>query len=189
MGTEDIHFDDSRRQSQERPPSGGRFVGARSRRALARDKRRAAVVAIGLAIVFGLAGPAGAAKSKKHTFTENVIAASITADGSESVAKITDSVDGPGAGTSRSVSTSTSYPFKGTDTNISYFANGVQRSTDTFTIEKPDANGISKFTAKGKCTGGTRTHKSLKCTFTESGTVDTNPGGVAKIKVIGSYSR
>lgn len=86
------------------------------------------------------------------------------------------------------MSASTSYPYKGTDSNISYFANGVQRSTDTFTIEEPDANGISRFTGKGKCTGGTRKHKTLKCTFTETGTVDMNPGGVATLKVVGTYS-
>jgi hypothetical protein len=174
MGTEDIHFDDSRRQSQKRRTRVRSMIPA--------------VGAIGLAIVFGLTGPAGAAKIKKHTFTENVIAASITPDGDKTVAKITDSVDGSGAGTTTSVSTSTSYPFRGTDANISYFANGVQLSTDTFTIERPDAKGISKFTANGKCTGGTRKHKSLKCTFTESGTVDTNPGGVVKIEVVGTYS-
>jgi hypothetical protein len=42
MGTEGIHFDDSRPQSLERPTSRARLVGARSRKALARDLRRAA---------------------------------------------------------------------------------------------------------------------------------------------------
>jgi hypothetical protein len=148
----------------------------------------ATAVAIGLPTVVALAGPAGAARSTNHTFAEKVIAVSLTPDGSMSVSKVTDSVDGPGAAITTSVSSSTSYPFKGTDTNVSYFADGVQRSTDTFRIEKPDAKGISKFSGQGKCTGGTRKHKLLKCSFTESGTVDTNRGGVAKINVTGTYS-
>ena len=147
----------------------------------------AGAIVVVLAVV--IVGTAGAAKTKKHRFTENVIAASITADGSQSVAKIEDSVDGPGAGTTRSTSASTSYPITGTDTNIAYFANGVGRSTDTFRIEKPNARGISKFSASGKCTGGTRAHKNAKCSFTESGTVDTSPGGVARIKVVGTYTK
>jgi hypothetical protein len=145
--------------------------------------------AIGLLLMVAVVGTAGAAKPKRHAFTEHVIAASITADGSQSVAKIQDSVDGPGAGTTRSSSTSTAYPLTGTDTNIAYFANGVGRSIDTFRLEKPNPKGISKFSATGRCTGGTRAHKGAKCSFTESGTVDTSPGGVARIKVVGTYTK
>jgi hypothetical protein len=131
----------------------------------------------------------GELRTRTHKFTERAIAASITADGSQSVSKIEDSVDGPGAGTTKTSFNSTSYPLTGTDTNIAYFANGVGRSTDKFRIGKPNAKGISKYTAMGKCTGGTRAHKSAKCTFTETGTVDTKPGGVARIKVVGTYTK
>src|SRR5262249_43732245 len=129
------------------------------------------------------------AGTKEHGFTENVIAVAINKDGSQSVAKIQDSVDGPGAGTTTTASSSTSFPITGTDTSIGYFADGVQRSTDAFTIYKPNANGISRYTAHGKCTGGTGIHKTVRCTFTETGTVDTNPGGVARIKVVGTYTK
>ena len=153
----------------------------------ARAKRcRWAALPIGAPIAV-LAGTAVAATTSTRTFTESVIAAAITADGSQSVAKIQDSLDGPGAGTTTTASSSSSYPLTGTDTNIGYFANGVQRSTDTFKIEKPNAKGISRYTARGKCTGGTRSHASVRCSFTASGTVDTNPGGVARIKVVGTY--
>ncbi len=143
---------------------------------------------IAFIIAVGLVSSAGAAKNKKRSFTETVISASITSDGSEGVSKVTDSVDGQGAGVTTTTVTGGTYPIRGSDKSTDYFANGVQRSTDAFTLTKPDANGISKITARGRCTGGTGVHRHLKCTFTFSGTVDTKPGGISKVRVTGTYT-
>src|SRR5262249_36006994 len=74
-----------------------------------------AVSALGAAFIVVLVSVAGAANAGRHSFTERVIAASINADGSQSVDKIQDSLDGPGAGTTATASSSTSYPLTGTD--------------------------------------------------------------------------
>jgi hypothetical protein len=145
--------------------------------------------AIGTMIAVALAGAAGAAKSTKHAFTEKVIAVSITPDGSQSLSKITDNVDGHGVGFTKTKATSSTYPITGVDDGIDYFANGIGHATDTFSLQKPNAHGIGKYTARGHCTGGTGAHKNAKCSFTVSGTVDTNPGGVARLNVVGTYTK
>lgn len=70
-----------------------------------------------------------------------------------------DSVNGAGAAIQRTTVSGTGFPLTGTDTITTYFGNGIQRSTDTFTLAAPDANGISAIAGSGKCISGTGAHK------------------------------
>jgi hypothetical protein len=143
---------------------------------------------MGVVIAFGLAGPAGAAKnSRTRSFSETSVGAPITSDGSESVFKVTDSVDGQGAGVQTTTANGNTYPILGADKNTTYFTDGVSRSTDTWTLAKPGANGISTITGKGECTGGTGVYKTKKCTFMFVGTVNTKTG-IFSSKVTGTFT-
>jgi hypothetical protein len=143
---------------------------------------------MGVVIAFGLAGPAGAVKNaKKRSFSETSVGAPITSDGSESVFKVTDSVDGQGAGFQTTTVNGSTYPILGADKNTTYFADGVSRSTDTFTLAKPATNGLAAITGRGVCTGGTGVYKTKKCTFMFSGTVDTKTG-IFKSAVTGTFT-
>lgn len=143
---------------------------------------------MGVVIALGLAGPAGAAKNAKtRSFSETSIGAPITINGSESVFKVTDSVDGQGAGVQTTTANGNTYPIRGADKNTTYFTDGVSRSTDTWTLARPDATGISTLTGKGECTGGTGVYKTKKCTFTFSGTVNSKTG-IFKSKVTGTFT-
>ena len=145
---------------------------------------------VGLVVMLVLAGAVMAAKKpKKRPFTEAVITASIARDGSRSVFEVRDSVSGNGAGVVRTTFSGASYPLSGVDRSTAYFRDGVSLATDTFTIAKPNAHGISRIGGKGRCLGGTGAYRTKKCTFTFSGTADTNPGGVVKTTITGTFTR
>ena len=130
--------------------------------------------------------PAQQHTSHTVTFTETDIGAPISQQGSTSVDVIssTNSLDGNGA----QVEHETINGKTGTDTVTHYQANGVSRSTDTFTFATPDANGIVSFSGHGKCTGGTGVHKHEKCNYTLGGTQDTQTN-VFTLQISGTDTR
>ena len=102
--------------------------------------------------------------------------------------KVSDSVDGTGAAVQVFTVDVSKTPLTGSDKTTSYFANGVSRSVDTFTIGAPDANGISAINGSGHCTGGTGAHRNEKCSYTFSGTYDSKTSR-AVVKSKGTYVR
>ena len=70
--------------------------------------------------------------------------------------------------------TGTTFPRSGNSTLTDYFADGVQKLKETFTLGAPYANDISTLTGTGKCVGGTGVHKEQKCTYLLS-SVSTGP--------------
>jgi hypothetical protein len=151
-----------------------------------------AVGITGLVIVTGLSAYAVAAPkgTTKRAFTQTDTGAQISAKGTsfESVYKIVSSLDGTGAAIQDGSVTGTAFPLSGTDTTTTYFANGVGKSKDTYTLSALDANGISTITGSGKCVGGTRAHKKEKCLYTVTGTYNTKTS-VANVKVTGTDTR
>jgi hypothetical protein len=137
----------------------------------------AAAGAMGLIVAFGVTGSAVAAKKPRtRAFTQTDLGAQVIGSGTsfESAYKLTDSLDGNGAAVQVGTVTGSSLPLSGTSKTTDYFANGVTRTTETFTLGAPNAAGISTLTGSGKCTGGTGVHKKEKCTFTFTGTYNTN---------------
>jgi hypothetical protein len=132
------------------------------------------IVLAGTLALIASAGP-GAAATGKRSFSQAILGAQISASGNHSVSvyQIHDSLNGDGATVQRVTVTGTTFPLTGTYTDKTYFANGVSKGKGTFTLAAPDANGISALTGSGKCTGGTRRHRSERCTYTFSGTYDT----------------
>jgi hypothetical protein len=157
-----------------------------------RRTRVAAVGLIGLVIVAGFSAYASA-KPKGPTeraFTENIMGAQISMTGLSVVGafKVTNPLDGTGAGIQDSSISGTTFPVTGKSTTTDYFADGVQNLKETFTVGTPNANGISTLTGNGKCVGGTGVHKKQKCTYTFAGTDDFTTNVLA-VKVTGTYTR
>ena len=80
------------------------------------------------------------------------------------------------------------YPVTGNDTMKLFYADGVQRMSDTFTRGAPHTDGIGEITGKGTCTTGSGLHKGEKCTYTITGTYDLNTG-VTKLRLAGTFTR
>lgn len=148
--------------------------------------RRVSIVVAGVVALLvgaGLATYAVAAPSKKpakqtgktRKLSETLAGAQISGSGNHSVNvyEVKSSLDGTGAGIQRTTVSGTTFPLNGSDKVTAYYANGVDRSTDKFTLATPDANGNSAITGTGKCLGGTRVHQHEKCTYTFSGTYNT----------------
>lgn len=132
--------------------------------------------AMGLVVALGVTGSAVAAKKpKKRAFTQTDLGAQIFGSGTsfQSAYKVKDSLEGNGASVQvGTVSSATTFPLSGTSKTTTYFANGVARSQDTFTLSAPTAN-ISTITGTGKCLGGTGVHKKEKCSYSFTGTYNT----------------
>jgi hypothetical protein len=95
----------------------------------------------------------------------------------------TSSIDGDGAVVATIMFNGTS----ATDSSIGYFANGIRRSTETFTVAV-DATGVTTLTGSGTCRAGTGVHKHEKCSYTLTGTKD--PGAnVSSSKEVGTVTR
>lgn len=109
-------------------------------------------------------------KPRTVPYTATATSAQISQTGSAHVIVCagTSSIDGDGA----AVATFTINGTSGTGTAIGYFAGGVRRSKETFTVAA-GANGMVALTGSGTCTGGTGVYKHAKCSYTLTGT--TNP--------------
>ena len=144
--------------------------------------RKAMMVALGalaLGVVTGI--PGASAAGTKKAFTQTLVGAQISGSGLTAVDayQVKDSVNGAGAAIQKSTIAGNAFPLTGTDTLVTYFANGTEKSKDTFTLAAPDANGISAITGSGKCVSGTGAHKNVKCSYTFTGTFDSKTTIVA----------
>jgi hypothetical protein len=151
-------------------------------------RTRIAVFISAVALVTAVAP--GVASAKKRSFTAHYIGAQIAAtDAAATLAyQVTDSVNGDGAAVQQLTVSSMVAPATGTFTAKTFFAKGVTTSTGTFAVAAPDANGISQVTGSGHCTGGNRRFKHLRCTFTLTGTFNTQTT-VADVRLTGTYRR
>jgi hypothetical protein len=142
-------------------------------------KALTAMLAIGALVIPVAASAAG--KQRHVHFTAQVVGAGVSA--TQSAYKIHDSHFGNGAG----VQTVTTTASGGTDSEITYYGDATARSTGTFTVGTPDANGIAPVTGSGHDVGGTGKAKGLKSTYTYSGTLNTKTG-VFEITLTGTYT-
>jgi len=107
----------------------------------------------------------------------------------ENAWKVTDSIHGTGAGWNQGSNSSTTLPLTGHASGAEYFADGVKRFKETYTIGAPNASGIAVLTGSGHCiAGGTGAFKDRQCKFAEMGTVDVNTG-IFDVKLTGTYTR
>ena len=75
----------------------------------------------------------------------------------------------------------------GTDTSVGYFADGVRRSKETFTVAT-DATGMTTLTGSGTCTGGTGVYKHARCRYALTGTSNSKTN-VSSTKEVGTVTR
>jgi hypothetical protein len=157
--------------------------------------RRALITAVG---IIGLAaGPglsaAATAKSSRpraRAFSEIHVGAMISINGLrfESVYRVKRSPYGAGAAIQDGTVAGTTYPLNGHDLVTTYFADGVRRTSDSFTLSPPHTDGVGTITGSGKCVGGTGIHQMEHCTYSLTGTYDTNTT-VVMIKIAGTDTR
>jgi hypothetical protein len=152
----------------------------------------AAAAAIGMVVVPGVSGGASAATKAPHKRSFSTIAVgaiiSTTGDRFESVYRIKRSPDGPGAAVQDGVLLGTTYPVAGHDAIKTYYANGMQRTVDTFSFGAPHTDGVGTVTGNGKCAGGTGVHQKETCTYTMTGTYDLQTG-VTKLRFGGTFTQ
>ena len=151
----------------------------------------AAVGLVGLVSVAGFSGNAMASPKDQmnRAFSENVTGAHIGGTGHsfENAYSVTSTLDGTGAGIEEGSITGTSSSISGTSTLTDYFADGVQKLSETFTVGAPNANSISALTGNGRCVGGTGVYKMQKCSYTFTGT-DNEKTAVYTLKLTGAYT-
>jgi hypothetical protein len=164
-----------------------------TRRRALRAAAVAAVATVGLVMtaVPGTAASshhgASAAPKTEKAWTQTGIGSSITQpDGSMLlVASIENSLDGDGA----TVAKVTLNGNSGTDTATRYTANGFGKYEEEFTLGASDANGMIPIIGSGKCVqGGSRVHKSEKCKYTFTGTLNPNTN-VVTFTITGTTTR
>lgn len=154
------------------------------------------VVGMALAVLVMTAGAAGAAltpqKPRTVPYTGTATCAQISQTGSTLVIVCADTSFTVGGISSKgedgaAVATITLNGTHGTSTAIGYFANGVRRSKETFTVAT-DATGMATLTGSGTCTGGTGFWKHAKCSYTLTGTTNTKTL-VGTSKEVGTITR
>ena len=156
--------------------------------------RRASIIGLTVTAVaaLGVSGVAAAAGKAPHkrSFTAVAVGAQISASGNrfETVYRVIRSPDGGGAGIQDGVLLGSTYPVTGNDAMKVFYADGVQRMSDTFTRSAPHTDGIGAITGKGTCTTGSGIHDGEKCTYTITGTYDLNTG-VTKLRFAGTFTR
>lgn len=156
--------------------------------------RRASFIGVALAAAAGLvvpaAAPAAGKAPHKRSFTAVAVGAQLSTNGNrfETVYRVIRSPDGGGAGMQDGVLLGTTYPVTGNDAMKLFYADGVQRMSDTFTRGAPHTDGVGDITGKGTCTTGSGLHKDEKCTYTITGTYDLNTG-VTKLRFAGTFTR
>jgi hypothetical protein len=150
----------------------------------------ATTTAVTAAALWGLGGAASAAPANKKAFSTIAVGAmiSITGNRFENVYRIKRSPDGGGAGFQDGVLLGTAYPVAGHDAIKTFYANGMQRTVDTFTLGPPHTDGLGAVTGKGKCAGGTGVHRKETCTYSITGTYDLQTG-VTLLRLAGTFSR
>jgi hypothetical protein len=151
----------------------------------------AAAVGVGLPVVGQAAGKAPHKPARhKRSFTAIAVGAQISTNGNrfETVYRVIKSPDGGGAGMQDGVLLGGTYPVSGNDTMKLYYADGVQRMSDSFTRAAPHTDGIGEVTGKGTCTTGSGLHKGETCTYTITGTYDLTTG-VTKLRFAGTFTR
>jgi hypothetical protein len=164
-----------------------------SREGFMRRATLAAIGTLGLLIAILLSAYAAAAPSRpaSETFTGTVLGDDIMLTGTsfENAWKVTDSIHGTGAGWNQGSNSSTTLPLTGRATGAEYFAGGVKKFKETYTIGAANATGIAVLAGSGECiAGGTGAFKDRKCTFTEKGTLDVNTG-IFDLRLKGAYTR
>jgi hypothetical protein len=148
-------------------------------------------VAVTAAVAVGVSGAAAAGKPRhKRSFTAVAVGAQISANGNrfETVYRVIRSPDGGGAGMQDGVLLGSTYPVTGNDAMKLFYADGVQRTSDTFTRGTPRTDGIGEISGKGTCTTGSGLHRGEKCTYTITGSYDLNTG-VTKLRFAGTFTR
>jgi hypothetical protein len=156
--------------------------------------RGASIIGVAVTAAVGVGGSAVASAAgkapHKRSFTAVAVGAQISANGNrfETVYRVIRSPDGGGAGMQDGVLLGSTYPVTGNDTMTLFYADGVQRMSDTFTRGAPRTDGIGDITGKGTCTTGSGLHKGEKCTYTITGTYDLNTG-VTKLRFAGTFTR
>ena len=106
----------------------------------------------------------------------------------ENAWKVTDSIHGTGAGWNQGSNSSTTLLLTGRATGTEYFADGVKRFQETYTIGAANARGIAVLTGSGQCIAeGTGAFKDRDCAFVEQGTVDVNTG-IFDVNLKGAYT-
>jgi hypothetical protein len=142
--------------------------------------RRGLIAIVGIA---ALSVPViGSAATKRHVhFTTSIAGAAIS--GTQSAYKAHDSVFGNGAG----VQTVKLSGAGGSDSEITYYGNASAKSSGTFKIGAPDANGIAPLTGSGHDVSGTGKAKGLQSSYTYSGTYNTKTS-IFKVKLTGTYA-
>jgi hypothetical protein len=153
---------------------------------------RKLLIAAAAAVVLGSAPAAQAAGGGVHNkaFSTVAVGAMISSSGDrfENVYRIKRSPDGPGAGFQDGVLLGTTYPVGGHDVVKTFYANGMQRTVNTFTLGAPHTDGIGAVVGKGKCAGGTGVHQKETCTYSITGTYDLATG-VTMLRYAGTFSR
>jgi len=155
----------------------------------------AGAATIGLAVapgVLALASAASAASKPARTrsFSTIAVGAMISATGNrfEKVYRIKRSPDGEGGAIQDGDLGGTSFPVTGHDTMELFFKNGLQMTTDTFTLGPPQLDGVGAVTGSGKCTTGTGTHLGEKCAYRITGTYDLQTT-VTDLTLSGTFTR
>jgi hypothetical protein len=152
----------------------------------------AAVATIGMAVAPVVCGGASAATKAPHkrSFSTIAVGALISTAGNrfENVYRIKRSPDGPGAAIQDGVLLGTTYPAAGHDAVKTFYANGMQRTVDTFSFGPPHTDGIGAVTGSGKCAGGTGVHQKETCTYTILGTYDLQTG-ITSLRFAGTFTQ
>ncbi len=156
--------------------------------------RRASMIGVAVAAVAGLGvpgvAPAAGKARHKRSFTAVAVGAQISANGNrfETVYRVIRSPDGGGAAIQDGVLLGATYPVSGTDTMKLFYADGVQRTSSSFTRSAPHTDGVGDISGTGTCTTGSGLHKGETCTYTIAGTYDLNTG-VTKLRLTGTFTR
>jgi hypothetical protein len=154
----------------------------------------AATATIGVAAAVVCAGASAASKVAKpvHTRSFSTIAVGATistiGDRFEKVYRIERSPDGEGGAIQDGALAGISFPVTGHDTMELFFKNGLQMTTDTFTLGPPQLDGIGAITGSGKCTNGTGTHAGERCAYKITGTYDLQTT-VTHLRFDGTFTR
>jgi hypothetical protein len=141
---------------------------------------------LGSAAALALPAAASAAPTTKH-FTEVESGTRLSTNGNryEDVYKVKTSPDGLGTVIRDSVLSGNTFPASGTDSAITYFADGRLQATESFTLGVPHVDGLGTITGTGKCTKGSDVHRLETCSYKFSGTYDMLTG-ITQLKLTGT---
>lgn len=156
--------------------------------------RRTSIIGAAAVLAAALSGSGsavGAGKPPhKRPFSAVAAGARISSSGNrfEIAYRVKRSPDGGGAGLQDGVLMGTTYPAVVHDTTKTFYADGVQRTSETYTMASPHTNGVGTITGQGKCTTGSGVHKGETCTYGMTGTYDLQTG-VVHLRFAGTLTR